>query len=470
MESNMNKFKIVASLVVIILCETMGFGDTYLADAEVKVVSTTATRAQLDNGVEIELLAISNWQWMHTWKRHLEATARIEGRNIDLWWRPDGTLWEDVDFRRGRQSSGNTSAFNFLVKVTGLEDGLVMVAKKLQGEVHRVYVGDICNSENESIKNHQVFYIDNFDYPPTKTSLFVGIASGPWLTIESNKFNWAENEPDSINWVFDSSITGKWPYQKGKDVRVELSHTYVNAQTRLEMVDKDGNVYPAEERQRSNGLGIVGVHYTFRNTQISDVDEIRFIKRDFNQWIEFKDVVLGVDAMKPFYTWGRLSALKGNPAPDFVKIQAWSTGNSLTLDDPKGKVVLLDFWNVNCPPCIAMFPKLISLHEKYYDKGLRIVGVHADIGLSTSEAKAKISGYKKNIWKIQTIPFPIAFDGGGDTQRPNTTAQSWGATNAAYAITSYPTSILIDKSGNVVGEINLHKEVYEKQIDLLLNQ
>jgi thiol-disulfide isomerase/thioredoxin len=345
-----------------------------------------------------------------------------------------------------------------------------MATKKLQGEIHRVYVGGIRNADNKPMKNNYVFYIDNFDYPPTKTSLFVGIASGPWQTVESDRLDWAEYEPDRINWGFVSSITGKWPYQQGKHIRVELSHTYVNAQTRLEMVDKDGNVHAAEENQRSTGLDIVGVHYTFRNIQLDDVNEIRFMKRDFNQWIEFKNVVLGVDVMKPFYTWGRLSELKGNPAPDFVKIQDWSTGSPLTMSELKGKVVLLDFWNVNCSPCVAMFPELISLHNKHHDKGLRIIGVHADIGLSVSEAQDKIERYKKNIWKVTNLPFPIAFDGGGDTPRPNTTAKSWGATNAAYAITSYPTSILIDKSGNVAGEISLHEEGCEKQIEILLNQ
>ena len=49
----------------------------------------------------------------------------------------------------------------------------------------------------------------------------------------------------------------------------------------------------------------------------------------------------------------------------------------------------------------------------------------------------------------------FAFDGGGDSNRPNTRATSWGATNALYAITSYPTSILIDRNGNVAGEIQI---------------
>jgi hypothetical protein len=68
------------------------------------------------------------------------------------------------------------------------------------------------------------------------------------------------------------------------------------------------------------------------------------------------------------------------------------------------------------------------------------------------------------------VPFRIAFDGGGNVERPGTKATSWGATNAAYAITSYPTSILVDRDGNVHGQINLHKAGYEAEIERLLRQ
>ena len=466
----MNTYKVIALLVLVTLNVGMGEENTNLAYTKANVIVTDETEILLDNGIEIELVAVSNCQWKFVWERHLKDLGVAEDQNTDLWWRPDGKLLENVDFERGSQASGNTRAFNFLIKATGIGDGDIAATKQIYGDQHRIHKGDIRDSERKSLEDYTVFYINDFPYPPSTTSLFVGVATGDWHPIESEKYNWARFLPDEISWSFDSALVEKWPYQRGKHVQVELSHTYVNAQTRLEMIDREGNVSVADERQRSAGSGIVGVHYSFQNTQLSDVNEIRFMKRDYDQWIEFKDVVLGVDVMKPFYTWGRLCELKGNPAPEFAKIQAWSTGSPLTMAGLKGKVVLLDFWNVHCPPCIALFPKLISLCNEYHDKGLVIIGVHADIGLSTSQAQTKIEEYKKKFWKIKEMPFPIAFDGGGDTQRPDTTAKSWGATNASYAITSYPTSILIDRKGNVVGEINLHEEGYEKQIEFLLEQ
>lgn len=40
-----------------------------------------------------------------------------------------------------------------------------------------------------------------------------------------------------------------------------------------------------------------------------------------------------------------------------------------------GAVLLLDFWSTSCGPCIKAFPKLVELHERYHDAGLRIVGI-----------------------------------------------------------------------------------------------
>lgn len=53
----------------------------------------------------------------------------------------------------------------------------------------------------------------------------------------------------------------------------------------------------------------------------------------------------------------------------------WLNGAAISPGDLRGKVVLLDFWAVWCGPCIATFPHLIELHDKYADKGLVIVGV-----------------------------------------------------------------------------------------------
>lgn len=66
--------------------------------------------------------------------------------------------------------------------------------------------------------------------------------------------------------------------------------------------------------------------------------------------------------------------LVGKPAPslDFV----WSHPNRIqSLDDLRGKIVVLDFWTTWCGPCVASFPNIRELQELYVDYPVEIVGV-----------------------------------------------------------------------------------------------
>ena len=67
---------------------------------------------------------------------------------------------------------------------------------------------------------------------------------------------------------------------------------------------------------------------------------------------------------------------EGEPAPDFT-LQTVD-GESVTLSDFKGKVVMVNFWATWCPPCKAEIPDFIALQEEYGDKGFDIVGIALD--------------------------------------------------------------------------------------------
>ena len=53
-------------------------------------------------------------------------------------------------------------------------------------------------------------------------------------------------------------------------------------------------------------------------------------------------------------------------------------GSTATLDQYKGKVVLVNFWATWCDPCKTEIPWLIDFNHKYGPKGLVILGIAMD--------------------------------------------------------------------------------------------
>lgn len=64
------------------------------------------------------------------------------------------------------------------------------------------------------------------------------------------------------------------------------------------------------------------------------------------------------------------------PAAELAGISAWINSDPLTLQQLRGKVVLIDFWTYTCINCIRTFPYLKLWHSRYADDGLVILGIH----------------------------------------------------------------------------------------------
>jgi thiol-disulfide isomerase/thioredoxin len=64
------------------------------------------------------------------------------------------------------------------------------------------------------------------------------------------------------------------------------------------------------------------------------------------------------------------------------KLSEWSIGSTLfgekvSKSDMEGKVVVIEHWGVNCPPCIALLPHLAKMDKRYRDDGLLIIGAES---------------------------------------------------------------------------------------------
>lgn len=140
--------------------------------------------------------------------------------------------------------------------------------------------------------------------------------------------------------------------------------------------------------------------------------------------------LLGAAAADDFKREGKREkkdVLEGK-APPPLEVKDWvnTDGKELKLSDFKGKVVLVDFWGVWCPPCRASVPHMKELLEKHRDAGLVIVGIHTTNGGEKMEAFVKEQG----------IPWPCAVDVEMKTVK-------------AFGVDSFPDYYLIDRAGNL---------------------
>jgi len=66
----------------------------------------------------------------------------------------------------------------------------------------------------------------------------------------------------------------------------------------------------------------------------------------------------------------------GSPAKEFTVADS---DHSVSLNQYRGQVVLVNFWATWCPPCVEELPSLMMLQERMKGRGLVVVGVSIDV-------------------------------------------------------------------------------------------
>jgi thiol-disulfide isomerase/thioredoxin len=122
-------------------------------------------------------------------------------------------------------------------------------------------------------------------------------------------------------------------------------------------------------------------------------------------------------------------------APELEGGRGWlNTERPLSIAGLRGKVVLLDFWTYGCVNCMHVIPDLKRLEEKYPAE-LVVIGVHS--------AKFENEKETENIRRIilrYGLEHPVVNDAD---------FRIWNS----YAVRAWPTQVLIDPAGYVVGQV-----------------
>ena len=115
----------------------------------------------------------------------------------------------------------------------------------------------------------------------------------------------------------------------------------------------------------------------------------------------------------------------------------------MQIADYKGKWVALEFWGHWCGPCVAgAIPRMTEIYDDHPDERDKyvVLTVHAPDGKSFAEVDEKVKPIVRDIWGGRMMPFPILLDADGTIQK-------------TFGVQHWPTTILFDPEGKLVGEV-----------------
>ena len=116
-------------------------------------------------------------------------------------------------------------------------------------------------------------------------------------------------------------------------------------------------------------------------------------------------------------------------ARPFALATADLNGRPISLDQYKGKVVLMDFWATWCGPCVGEMPNVIAAYKKYHAQGFDVVGISLD------QDKGALTSFLKQ----NKMPWRQVFDGKG-----------WeSAVPRRYGVMAIPFGLLLNRDGTI---------------------
>ena len=121
-------------------------------------------------------------------------------------------------------------------------------------------------------------------------------------------------------------------------------------------------------------------------------------------------------------------------------------GETLSLSQYRGQVVLLDFWATWCPPCIAEMPNVKRTYAKYKNQKFEIIGISVDRSIAPLEAYIASEGL---VWRHY-------WDSGSKI-------------SSMYNIRAIPSTFLIDGTG-IIRQVNLRGSALEMAVAELVRE
>lgn len=143
------------------------------------------------------------------------------------------------------------------------------------------------------------------------------------------------------------------------------------------------------------------------------------------------------------------AALRGKPAPA-LEVQ-WRPGQETGWEKLRGKVVVLDFWGTWCGPCVRDMPALMDIADRFRDKPVAWLAVHTPGFKTFEELDRALAKCQETSWNKRELSFTTVLD------LPVADSEDDGQTCERYGVAGWPTLIVVDQEGKVVGPVAKNK-------------
>lgn len=141
------------------------------------------------------------------------------------------------------------------------------------------------------------------------------------------------------------------------------------------------------------------------------------------------------DVASPFRVRSRVQPgfAIGEEAPDFTLMVLrrdgfeGEVGNVVSLSDYRGQVVVVDFWNTGCAPCLHEHDTLVSVAQEYRERGVRFLGI------TGHDSQASLDRF---VERFGAFAYPQLDDPGDEVMD-------------LYRARGWPTKVVLDREGRV---------------------
>jgi thiol-disulfide isomerase/thioredoxin len=231
------------------------------------------------------------------------------------------------------------------------------------------------------------------------------VAPGCWLPFHlvSKLYNWKSSEP-SVEWTAEHRVIEAAVDQPLAD---ELFHFEVPEDSRVSDARYDPVIVYPYRKEQTEADRVALVEAT-RRRQAEAQREFERLRETINS---------RVGQQPP-------------PLPD----EGWLHGKPLAWEQLGGKVVLLHFWDTNCPPCESEMPHLQKLHEEAGGP-IVVIGIH--------RATDDLSAVRKKLDKLGA-KYPVLVDSAKEN------GQGFGQLHEWFGNSWWPNSVVIDKNATFV--------------------